>query len=129
MEENIVEDLENLLSSFTRGDEDTMDLVKINTNEFIETKGREEPNEMKESFPCIDSNPNIFDFDKFTEQSQLKDRLNNQKIAELKEIVCRYSKIFSNEPGKTHLVEYGVEIIKDVPIKTKPYRMSSRQTV
>ncbi|GFT78635.1 hypothetical protein NPIL_243201 [Nephila pilipes] len=35
MEENVVEDLENLLSSFTREDEDTMDLVKIDTNEFI----------------------------------------------------------------------------------------------
>ncbi|GFW69717.1 retrovirus-related Pol polyprotein from transposon 17.6 [Trichonephila clavipes] len=37
-------------------------------------------------------------------------------------------KIFSNEPGKTHLVEHDIELINDVPIRTKPYRMSAWQT-
>ncbi|GFY35247.1 retrovirus-related Pol polyprotein from transposon 297 [Trichonephila clavipes] len=31
-------------------------------------------------------------------------------------------------PGKTHLVEHDIELINDVPIRTKPYRMSARQT-
>ncbi|GFX05440.1 hypothetical protein TNCV_1007621 [Trichonephila clavipes] len=30
--------------------------------------------------------------------------------------------------GKTHLVEHDIELINDVPIRTKPYRMSARQT-
>ncbi|GFU62639.1 retrovirus-related Pol polyprotein from transposon 297 [Trichonephila clavipes] len=91
-----------------------------------ETNYVEDSNE--ENFPCIDSNPNIFDFDEITKHSQLGNRLNVQQIEKLKEIICRYSKIFSNEPGKTHLVEHDIELINDVPIKTKPYRMSARQT-
>ncbi|GFX50874.1 retrovirus-related Pol polyprotein from transposon 17.6 [Trichonephila clavipes] len=36
--------------------------------------------------------------------------------------------MFSNEPGKTYLEKHGIELINDVPIRTKPYRMSARQT-
>ncbi|GFS73582.1 retrovirus-related Pol polyprotein from transposon 297 [Trichonephila clavipes] len=99
--------------------------------EFINTinsRAKEDSNELEENFPCIDSNPNIFDFDEITKHSQLGNRLNVQQIEKLKEILCRYSEIFSNEPGKTHLVEHDIEQINDVPIRTKPYRMSARQT-
>ncbi|GFY52475.1 retrovirus-related Pol polyprotein from transposon 297 [Trichonephila inaurata madagascariensis] len=85
-------------------------------------------NELEENFPCIDSNPNIFDFDEVTEHIQLENRLNIQQIEKLKEILCRYSKIFSNETGKAHLVEHDIELMNDVPIRTKPYRISARQT-
>ncbi|GFT57856.1 retrovirus-related Pol polyprotein from transposon 297 [Trichonephila clavipes] len=95
---------------------------------MINSRAKEDSNELEETFPCIDSNPNIFDFDEITEHSQLGNRLNVQQIEKFKEILCRYSKIFSNEPGKTHLVEHDIELINDVPIRTKPYRMSARQT-
>ncbi|GFX98966.1 hypothetical protein TNCV_4301411 [Trichonephila clavipes] len=95
---------------------------------MINSRAKEDLNELEENFPCIDSNPNIFDFDEITKHSQLGNRLNVQQIEKLKEILCRYSKIFSNEPGKTYLVEHDIELINDVPIRTKPYRMSSRQT-
>ncbi|GFW29111.1 retrovirus-related Pol polyprotein from transposon 17.6 [Trichonephila clavipes] len=95
---------------------------------MINSRAKEDSNELEENFPCIDSNPNIFDFDEITKHSQLGNRLNVQQIEKLKGILCRYSKIFSNEPGKTHLVEHGIELINDVPIRTKPYRMSARQT-
>ncbi|GFR33252.1 retrovirus-related Pol polyprotein from transposon 297 [Trichonephila clavata] len=62
------------------------------------------------------------------EHSQLENRLNTQQIDKLKGILCNYSKIFSIEPGKTHLVEHGIELINEVPIRTKPYRLSARQT-
>ncbi|GFV35471.1 retrovirus-related Pol polyprotein from transposon 297 [Trichonephila clavipes] len=95
---------------------------------MINSRTKEDSNELEENFPCIDSNPNIFDFDEITKHSQLRNRLNVQQIEKLKEILCRYSKIFSNEPRKTHLVEHDIELINDVPIRTKPYRMSARQT-
>ncbi|GFV23956.1 retrovirus-related Pol polyprotein from transposon 297 [Trichonephila clavipes] len=95
---------------------------------MINSRAKEDSNELEENFPCIDSNLNIFDFDEITKHSQLGNRLNVQQIEKLKEILCRYSKIFSNEPGKTHLVEHDIELINDVPIRTKPYRMSARQT-
>ncbi|GFY75941.1 retrovirus-related Pol polyprotein from transposon 17.6 [Trichonephila inaurata madagascariensis] len=95
---------------------------------MINSRAKEDSNELEGNFPCIDSNPNIFDFNEVTEHSELENRLNIQQIEKLKEILCRYSKIFSNEPGKTHLVEHDIELINDVPIRTKPYRMSARQT-
>ncbi|GFV35946.1 hypothetical protein TNCV_2867041 [Trichonephila clavipes] len=95
---------------------------------MINSRAKEDSNELEENFPCIDSNPNIFDFDEITKHSQLGNRLNVQKIEKLKEIICCYSKIFSNEPGKTHLVEHDIELANDVPNRTKPYRMSARQT-
>ncbi|GFQ77856.1 retrovirus-related Pol polyprotein from transposon 297 [Trichonephila clavata] len=95
---------------------------------MINSRGKEDSNELEENFPWIDSNPNIFDFDEITEHSQLENRLNAQQIDKLKGILCNYSKIFSNEPGKTHLVEHDIELINEVPIRTKPYRMSARQT-
>ncbi|GFY42743.1 retrovirus-related Pol polyprotein from transposon 297 [Trichonephila inaurata madagascariensis] len=95
---------------------------------MINSRAKEDSNELEENFPCIDSNPNIFDFNEVTEHSQLENRLNIQQIDKLKEILCRYSKIFSNEPGKTHLVEHDIELLNYVPIRTKPYRMPARQT-
>ncbi|GFR10612.1 retrovirus-related Pol polyprotein from transposon 297 [Trichonephila clavata] len=95
---------------------------------MINSWGKEDSNELEENFPWIDSNPNIFDFDEITEHSQLENRLNAQQIDKLKLILCNYSKIFSNEPGKTHLVEHDIELINEVPIRTKPYRMSAWQT-
>ncbi|GFV25348.1 retrovirus-related Pol polyprotein from transposon 297 [Trichonephila clavipes] len=95
---------------------------------MINSRAKEDLNDVEENFPCIDSNPNIFDFDEITKHSQLGNRLNVQQIEKLKEILCRYSKLFCNEPGKTHLVEHDIELINDVPIRTKPYRMSARQT-
>ncbi|GFT53542.1 retrovirus-related Pol polyprotein from transposon 297 [Trichonephila clavipes] len=65
---------------------------------MINSRAKEDSNELEENFPCIDSNPNIFDFDEITKHSQLGNRLNVQQIEKLKEILCRYSKIFSNEP-------------------------------
>ncbi|GFX70391.1 hypothetical protein TNCV_249131 [Trichonephila clavipes] len=65
---------------------------------MINSRAKEDSNELEENFPCIDSNPNIFDFDEITKHR------------------------------KTHLIEHDIELINDVPIRTKPYRMSARQT-
>ncbi|GFY74657.1 hypothetical protein TNIN_5521 [Trichonephila inaurata madagascariensis] len=95
---------------------------------MINRRARKDSNELEENFPCIDSNPNIFDFDEITEQSVRKPTEYSTNRETKRETLCRYSKIFSNEPRKMHLVQHDIELINDVPIRTKPYRMSARQT-
>ncbi|GFY63929.1 retrovirus-related Pol polyprotein from transposon 297 [Trichonephila inaurata madagascariensis] len=98
---------------------------KISETNYV-GKGRFERIRRKLS-PCIDSNPKIFYFNEVGTQSVRKPTEYSTN-RETKRNLCRYSKIFSNEPGKTHLVEHDIELINDVPIRTKPYRISARQT-
>ncbi|GFY02386.1 retrovirus-related Pol polyprotein from transposon 297 [Trichonephila clavipes] len=45
----------------------------------------------------------------------------------LRELLNKYSKCFSNNPGLTNLAEHEIQLVSDQPVKTKPYRMSHRQ--
>ncbi|GFY34885.1 retrovirus-related Pol polyprotein from transposon 297 [Trichonephila clavipes] len=45
----------------------------------------------------------------------------------LHELLNKYSKCFSNNPGLTNLVEQEIQLVSDQPVRTKPYRMSHRQ--
>ncbi|GFW48288.1 retrovirus-related Pol polyprotein from transposon 297 [Trichonephila clavipes] len=45
----------------------------------------------------------------------------------LRELLNKYSKCFSNNPGLTNLVEHEIQLVSDQPVRTKPYRMSHRQ--
>ncbi|GFV95826.1 retrovirus-related Pol polyprotein from transposon 297 [Trichonephila clavipes] len=45
----------------------------------------------------------------------------------LHELLNKYSKCFSNNPGLTNLVEHEIQLVSDQPVRTKPYRMSHRQ--
>ncbi|GFY17177.1 retrovirus-related Pol polyprotein from transposon 297 [Trichonephila clavipes] len=43
------------------------------------------------------------------------------------ELLNKYSKCFSNNPGLTNLVEHEIQLVSDQPVRTKPYRMSHRR--
>ncbi|GBO30239.1 hypothetical protein AVEN_237142-1 [Araneus ventricosus] len=73
------------------------------------------------------SDPNIYDFERIKADSALEGRLSQTEIESLKQLLGRHKKIFSNDPGKTHLVEHDFELISDKPIRSKPYRTSQRQ--
>ncbi|GFX46385.1 retrovirus-related Pol polyprotein from transposon 297 [Trichonephila clavipes] len=45
----------------------------------------------------------------------------------MRELLNKYSKCFSNNPGLTNLVEHEIQLVSDQPVRTKPYRMSHRQ--
>ncbi|GFX78434.1 retrovirus-related Pol polyprotein from transposon 297 [Trichonephila clavipes] len=45
----------------------------------------------------------------------------------LRELLNKYSKCFSNNPGLTNLVEHEIQLVSDQPVRTKPYQMSHRQ--
>ncbi|GBM60314.1 hypothetical protein AVEN_108102-1 [Araneus ventricosus] len=83
---------------------------------------------MDESFPEIDSEPTLFDFEEIKESSSLIDKLNEQQIQELHDLLLEVSKIFSNKPDKTHLVTHEIQLIENTPIHCKPYRISPTQT-
>lgn len=78
--------------------------------------------------PYPNSNPNIYDFEEIIRDSELSERLNLSQIEQLKAILSSHSIVFSNDPGKTHLVEHDIELISNQPIRSKPYRTSHRQT-
>ncbi|GBN83217.1 Transposon Ty3-I Gag-Pol polyprotein [Araneus ventricosus] len=73
------------------------------------------------------SGPNIYDFERIKADSALEGRLSLTEIESLKQLLGRHQKIFSNDPGKTHLVEHDFELISNKPIRSKPYRTSQRQ--
>ncbi|GBM36648.1 hypothetical protein AVEN_221924-1 [Araneus ventricosus] len=56
------------------------------------------------AIPYPVSNPNIYDFERIKEDSAPEGRIISIAIDDLRKLLGRYQKVFSNEPGKTHLV-------------------------
>ncbi|GBN18709.1 Retrovirus-related Pol polyprotein from transposon 297, partial [Araneus ventricosus] len=83
--------------------------------------------ELEEDFPYMLSDPNVFDFQEVIEINNLRERLSDDQIGQLENLLVKYYRIFSNIPGKTNLVEHDIELICDKSIKHKPYRMTNRQ--
>ena len=54
--------------------------------------------------------------------------LDIQLQKELFNIINKYSDVFSNQPGLTHLVTADIELTSELPIKSRPYKASPRQT-
>ncbi|GBO02119.1 hypothetical protein AVEN_123499-1 [Araneus ventricosus] len=78
--------------------------------------------------PYPASDPNIYDFQRIKWDSAVEGRLNSTEIENLRKLLGRHQKGFSNEPVKTHLVEHDFELISNKPICSKPYRTSQQQT-
>ncbi|GBN84417.1 hypothetical protein AVEN_145251-1 [Araneus ventricosus] len=81
----------------------------------------------KLTIPYPVSDPNIYDFERIKADSALEGRLSLTEIESLKQLLGRHQKFFSNDPGKTHLVEHDFELISNKPIRSKSYRTSQRQ--
>jgi hypothetical protein len=73
------------------------------------------------------SNPNIFDFREIVRDSDLVEKCTPEQIEELQNLLKSHGKLFSNDPGRTHLVEHDIDLISDKPVRSKPYRTSPRQ--
>jgi hypothetical protein len=76
-------------------------------------------------YPVAD--PNIFDFREIIKDSMLTELCTSEQIEELGKLLKSHSKLFSNDPGRTHLIEHDIELISDKPVRSKPYRTSPRQ--
>ncbi|GBM30922.1 hypothetical protein AVEN_9803-1 [Araneus ventricosus] len=91
------------------------------------TEDKSESGDMDENFPAIDSEPTLFNFEEFKQSSPLNDKLNEEQIQELHDLLLKFSKLFSNKSGKTNLVMHDIQLIENTPIQCKPYRISPRQ--
>ncbi|GFY48624.1 retrovirus-related Pol polyprotein from transposon 17.6 [Trichonephila inaurata madagascariensis] len=94
---------------------------------LVDTEEITEPSELKEDFPYMLTDPNVFDFREIVENNQLKERLGDEQIMQLGKLLVKFSAIFSNIPGKTNLVEHDIDLISDKRVQHKPYRMTNRQ--
>jgi len=53
--------------------------------------------------------------------------LNKEQLKELMELIEEYSDIFSMSPGLSDIVCHDIELNTEVPVRSKPYKMSPRQ--
>ncbi|GFV92741.1 retrovirus-related Pol polyprotein from transposon 297 [Trichonephila clavipes] len=78
-------------------------------------------------FPYLENNSLVYDFEDVIQASELNKHLHDKQMDLLRELLNKYSKCFSNNPGLTNLVEHEIQLVSDQPVRTKPYRMSHRQ--
>ncbi|GFX84312.1 CCHC-type domain-containing protein [Trichonephila clavipes] len=77
--------------------------------------------------PYLENNSLVYDFEDVIQASELNKHLNDKQMDRLRELLNKYSKCFSNNPGLTNLVEHEIQLVSDQAVRTKPYRMSHRQ--
>ncbi|GFU56542.1 retrovirus-related Pol polyprotein from transposon 297 [Trichonephila clavipes] len=77
--------------------------------------------------PYLENNSLVYDFEDVIQASELNKHLHDKQMDRLRELLNKYSKCFSNNPGLTNLVEHEIQLVSDQPVRTKPYRMSHRQ--
>ncbi|XP_064484714.1 uncharacterized protein LOC135396973 [Ornithodoros turicata] len=53
--------------------------------------------------------------------------LNDSQVDDLRELISEFGELFSDKPGKTHLICHDIELTTDVPVRSRPYRISPRQ--
>ncbi|KAG8172423.1 hypothetical protein JTE90_022106, partial [Oedothorax gibbosus] len=86
-----------------------------------------ENDEEQMEIPCVDSNPNILDLEEMFQDYGESSNMNEDQIAQIKNLIWKYMKCFSNVPGKTELVMHDIELSEEQSILSKPYRTSPRQ--
>ena len=77
--------------------------------------------------PYLEYNSTVYDFQDIIRDSNLDKVLKSAQIDQLRELLNKYVRCFSNEPGLTDLVEHDIELTSDTPIRSRPYRTSLRQ--
>ncbi|GBL85879.1 hypothetical protein AVEN_147793-1 [Araneus ventricosus] len=74
------------------------------------------------------ANPDIYDFEEIIREGNLKEKCSPEQQAELEQVLNGHRKLFSNDPGRTDLIENHIELISDQTIRIRSYRTSPRQT-
>ncbi|GBN99435.1 hypothetical protein AVEN_266549-1 [Araneus ventricosus] len=87
-----------------------------------------EPNDVNVKIVYPNANPDIYDFDEIIREGSLKQKCTPEELGELERVLNRHRKLFSNDPGRTDLIEHNIVVISDQPIQIRPYRTSPRQT-
>ncbi|GFV94756.1 transposon Ty3-G Gag-Pol polyprotein [Trichonephila clavipes] len=77
--------------------------------------------------PYLENNSLVYDFEDVIQASELNKYLHDKQMDLMRELLNKYSKCFSNNPGLTNLVEHEIQLVSNQPVRTKLYRMSHRQ--
>ncbi|GFV18088.1 retrovirus-related Pol polyprotein from transposon 297 [Trichonephila clavipes] len=93
------------------------------TNYLVEIPGRRETSQIYH----INMLKPYYKRPEHVNASELNKHLHDKQMDRLRELLSKYSKCFSNNPGLTNLVEHEIQLVSDQPVRTKPYRMSHRQ--
>ncbi|GFT10110.1 hypothetical protein TNCV_1115471 [Trichonephila clavipes] len=93
------------------------------TNYLVEIPGRRETSQIYH----INMLKPYYTRPEHVNASELNKHLHDKQMDRLRELLSKYSKCFSNNPGLTNLVEHEIQLVSDQPVRTKPYRMSHRQ--
>ena len=56
----------------------------------------------------------------------MDDQLSTTEKHELEKLLSEYADIFSDIPGRTHLAEFKIDLMDNVPITLKPYRIPDK---
>ncbi|KAG8171994.1 hypothetical protein JTE90_000411 [Oedothorax gibbosus] len=98
-----------------------------NVNLLIGDEVISDVNDSDLEIPYPSANPNIFDFEDIARSSDLFERYTEEQIEQLGRLLGSHRSIFSNEPGRTDLIEHDIHLISDQPVRSRPYRTSPRQ--
>lgn len=95
-------------------------------NFLIEEDMEEVEREAEIPYPTAD--PNQFDLAGMVGESGLEERVTPEQLDRLRRLLLKHRDVFSSDPGLTSLVEMDIVLTSDVPVRSRPYRMSQRQT-
>ncbi|GFX77813.1 retrovirus-related Pol polyprotein from transposon 17.6 [Trichonephila clavipes] len=74
--------------------------------------------------PYLENNSLIYDFEDVIQASELNKHLHDKQMDRLRELLNKYSKCFSNNPGLTNLVEHEIQLVSDQPVRRSPIKSS-----
>ncbi|GFX77512.1 retrovirus-related Pol polyprotein from transposon 297 [Trichonephila clavipes] len=109
----------NMLKPYYKRPEHVNVIINDETQNSLADQGLE--------IPYLENNSLVYDFEDVIQASELNKHLHDKQMDRLRELLNKYSKCFSNNPGLTNLVEHEIQLVSDQPVRTKPYRMSHRQ--
>lgn len=69
----------------------------------------------------------VYNFNEIVRDNALVEKFSPDQVEQLKSVLDKYKNLFSNEPGRTDLIEHDIELITEKPFRMKPYRSSHRQ--
>ncbi|GFS53716.1 retrovirus-related Pol polyprotein from transposon 297 [Trichonephila clavipes] len=72
--------------------------------------------------PYLENNSLVYDFEDVIQASELNKHLHDKQMDQLRELLSKYSKCFSNNPGLTNLVEHEIQLVSDQPVAEKEPR-------
>ncbi|GFX80911.1 retrovirus-related Pol polyprotein from transposon 17.6 [Trichonephila clavipes] len=77
--------------------------------------------EQELEIPYLENNSRVYDFEDVIQASELNKYLHDKQIDRLRELLNKYPKCFSNNPGLTNLVEHEIQLVSDHPNLSKGY--------